>query len=94
MYKPIHKTMNTFYFNTGVNPYNVINFPFEYHKKVGNVIKGGTLQCPFDCDAPENAQLMYLCDNPDLPESKNPNILVVPVFNTSMISKYAYFKVL
>jgi hypothetical protein len=83
--------MNTFYFNTGVNPYNMINFPFEYHKKVGNVIKGGTLQCPFDCDAPADAHLKFLCDNPELPESKNPKILVVPVFNTSLCSKYAYF---
>jgi hypothetical protein len=84
--------MNTFNFNTGVNAYRVIDFPFEYHKKVGNVIQSnGTLVIPFDCDAPQNATLMFLCDNPDLPESKNPNILVVPVFNTSMCSKYAYF---
>ena len=27
--------MNTFYFNTGVNPSNISNFPYEYHKKVG-----------------------------------------------------------
>ena len=50
--------MNTFYFNTGVRPETVHNpsFPYEYHKKVGNVIRGGVLQCPFDCDAPEDAQ--------------------------------------
>jgi len=85
--------MNTFYFNTGVNPNNVINFPYEYHKKVGNVIRGGVLQCPFDCDAPEDASLMFLCDNPNLDESKASNVIVVPVSNTSMVSKYAYFRI-
>jgi len=87
--------MNTFYFNTGVRPETVHNpsFPYEYHKKVGNVIRGGVLQCPFDCDAPEDAQLMFLCDNPELPESKAENVIVREVFNTSMISKYAYFRI-
>lgn len=85
--------MNKFYFNTGVNPYNVINFPFEYHKKVGDVIKGGTLQCPFECDAPKNSSLMFLCGNPDLAEGKAENVKVVEVFNTSLASKYAYMRI-
>lgn len=85
--------MNRFYFNTGVRPYNINNFPFEYHKKVGNVISGnGVLLCPFDCDAPENSTLMFLCDNPNLPESKAETVGVFEVFNTSLVSKYAYFR--
>jgi len=87
--------MNTFYFNTGVNPTTIHNpeFPYEYHKKVGNVIKGGVLQIPFDCNAPKNAKLMFLCSDPELDEGKQSNVLIVEVFNTSMCSKYAYFKV-
>ena len=83
--------MNTFYFNTGVNPKNVTNFPYEYHKNNGHLIKNGTLQIPFDCKAPKTAQLMWLCDNPNLDESKSKNVKVYPVFNTTMLSKYAYF---
>ncbi|MDA3779891.1 MAG: hypothetical protein PF487_06685 [Bacteroidales bacterium] len=92
--------MNRFYFNTGVKPNNSVNskyvskFPFEYHKKIGNVIRGGVLQCPFDCDAPKNAKLMFLCNNPELDEGKAENVIVREVFNTSMSSKYAYLRIL
>ena len=52
-------------------------------------------QIPFDVsnEIPNNASLMFLCDNPDLPESKNKNVIVTPVFNTDIISKFAYFKI-
>jgi hypothetical protein len=84
--------MNTFYFNTGVNAYNVTNFPYEYHKKVGNIIRSnGTLVIPMECDAPKNATFMFGCDKPDLPESKSNNVLVTPILNSNMCSKYAYF---
>jgi len=83
--------MNTFYFNTGVKPQNISNFPYDYHKKVGNVIRGGVLQCPFDCEAPINASLKYLCDNPDLDSAKCDGVEVFEIFNTSLVSKYAYF---
>jgi hypothetical protein len=85
--------MRTFYFNTGVKPQNISNFPYEYHKKVGNVIRDGVLQCPYDCDAPENATPMFLCSNPNLDESKYPDVIVREVFNTSMHSKYVYLNV-
>jgi len=86
--------MKTFYFNTGVQTNTISNFPYEYHKKVGDVISdNGVLHCPFDCDAPENASLMFLCDNPDLDESKANNVIVCEVFNTSMVSKYAYLRI-
>lgn len=84
--------MNTFYFNTGVRPENVINFPYEYHRKNGNVIRG-TLLNPFDCEAPENATLMFLCSNPDLTEAKADNVQVFEIFNTKLASKYAYFRI-
>lgn len=82
--------MNTFYFNTGVIPENVINFPYEYHKKVGNVINR-TLLIPFTCDAPANAVFMFACDNPNLPESKSEGVVVKEIFNSNLCSKYAYF---
>lgn len=52
---------------------------------------------PFDCELPaehskEKLTLMFLCDNPELSESRRKNVLVLPVHNTRMISKYAYFK--
>ena len=77
--------MNTFYFNTGVK---YSDYPYILD---GQVYKGGTKQIPFDCEAPETAKLLYLCDNPNLESSKNENIGVYPVFNTTMCSKYAYF---
>ena len=81
--------MNTFYFNTGVKPENVSNFPYEYHKKVENVIKG-TLCIPFDCDAPVDATLMFMCGDKNLPRTEN--VIVREVFNSSSPSKYAYFR--
>jgi hypothetical protein len=83
--------MNKFYFNTGVNPSNVINFPYDYHKEKGDVIRG-TLLIPFECDAPADATFMFACDNPNLPEAQNNNIIVREMFNTNMQSKYAYFE--
>lgn len=79
--------MHTFYFDTGVKPWNNPNLWAD------QVWRGGTKQIPFDADAPEDAVLMFLCDNPDLPEAKSPNVIVREVFNTSLCSKYAYFTI-
>jgi hypothetical protein len=80
--------MKTFYFNTGVRPENVINFPYEYHNKVGNKIHG-TLVIPFDCkDVPENAIFQFACDN-DIPGYEH--LLKKEIFNSNLCSKYAYF---
>lgn len=94
--------MNKFYFNTGVRSENVINFPYDYHYKKGNVING-TLCIPFECDAPSNAKPILCCDNPNLPESsvnsfnnykgENRKVIVCEMFNTNMVSKYAYLSV-
>lgn len=84
--------MNTFYFNTGVQTRNIPNFPYEYHKKIGDVISSnGVLQRPFDCDAPKNAILKFLCNNPNLDNEKGNGVEVFEIFNTSLVSKYAYF---
>jgi hypothetical protein len=80
--------MKTFYFNTGVRP--------GASPLYGNQIwRNGTKQIPFGVsdNIPDNASLMFLCSNPNLPESKIPSVVVEPVFNTDMCSKYAYFKV-
>jgi hypothetical protein len=82
--------MNKFYFNTGVVPHGH-NPPIPLCK--GQVWLGGTKQIPFDADAPEDAELLFLCDNPDLPESKLDNVIVREVSNTSMVSRFAYFQV-
>ena len=81
--------MKTFYFNTGVN---CATYPGLFGKQVN---RGGTKQIPFDVsdDVPDKAQLIMLCDNPELRESRCINTMVVPVFNTDMVSKYAYFRV-
>lgn len=84
--------MKTFYFNTGVRPETVNNpsFPYEYHEKIGNVIRG-TLLIPFKCNkVPKGATFAFACDNPDL----NPGQYIVReiIDSPGMASKYAYFK--
>ena len=75
--------MKTFYFNTGVTA------PYLNNLSKGQVVKGGTMQIPFDVpdSVPDNAVLKCLCDNKDL----YPELLCVEVSNTSMVSKYAFF---
>jgi hypothetical protein len=86
--KPVTKR---FYFNTGVRPENVSNFPYEYHRKIGNAIHG-TLCIPFDCnDVPENAKFEFACDTPTLKDYVQ-NYIVREIVGGNMISKYAYFR--
>ena len=81
--------MKTFYFNTGVCPEN------NPHLMPGQVWRGGVKQIPFDCvDVPDEAELMFLCPYDDLPESKLPNVIVRSVHNTTMVSDFAYFKLM
>lgn len=83
--------MRTFYFNTGVRPYNH-NPPIKISK--GEVLRGGTKQIPFDCnDVPENAVFMFACDNPDLKVLKYGDFIVREIFNSVLCSKYAYFRI-
>lgn len=84
--------MKTFYFNTGVQPYKHTP-PVKLGP--GQIMRGGTMQIPFDCEnVPENAVFMFACDNDKLSEAAYKNVIVREMFNTSMCSKYAYFKVL
>jgi hypothetical protein len=79
--------MRTMYFNTGCTPINSPNLHAD------QVWKNGTKQIPFDVDAPESATLLFLCDDPNMPESRMSGVIVREVSNTSMISKYAYLRV-
>ena len=74
--------MQTFYFNTGVKPWNTNAKDALFIKDEMNI--------PFDCeDVPEGASFAFACDDPNLyPES---NYIVRHMFNTTMLSKYAYF---
>jgi hypothetical protein len=75
----------TFYFNTGVRPY-IHNPPVKVGP--GQIIKGGTLQIPFDCeDVPENAFFKFGCDDPNI----RGGYLVRPILNSTLLSKFAYF---
>ena len=86
--------MNTFYFNTGVTPRTVHNpdFPYEYHKEMGNVIRDGVLLIPFECDAPKNSTLLFICEYPDLPESKLSDVIVREAFPKKAYPRYAYLR--
>ena len=85
----INEKTRRFYFNTGVKPANISNFLYEYHRKVGNVIRG-TLCIPFDADdVPDGAE--YVCCA-DYIEPYKDGFIIAEIRNTSMVSKYAIFK--
>lgn len=78
--------MKTFHFNTGVKIW------VNPHIKGGIDSGNGTVVIPFDCDnVPENSTFMYACDNPNL-ENDNNNVICREIFNSGLLSKYAYFK--
>lgn len=84
--------MKTFYFNTGVRPYNR-NPPVKIMP--GYVMRGGVMVIPFDCEnVPEGATFMFACDNPKLKEADYENVIVREIFNSKLVSKYAYFKIM
>lgn len=88
----INEKTRRFYFNTGVRPENVFNppFPYEYHRKMGHVIRG-TLLIPFDADdVPERAE--FVCCGSDVDHYRRDGFVVAEIYNTSMSSKYAVFK--
>lgn len=83
----------TFYFNTGVRV-----FVMEYadmgkpkHYDATDKIINGQRHIPFDCeDVPEGASFSFACDNPNL--YSEGVYIVREMTNTTMCSKYAYFK--
>ena len=87
--------MSTFYFNTGVRP-TPAQPPYHTaivaHPEFGQVVRGGTIQIPFEADAPPDAQFIMSCDSPDLPESRVPGVIVREITSGHTLSKYAYFR--
>lgn len=84
--------MKTFYFNTGVRRDLHNNPPVPLMK--GQIWSmNGVKVIPFDCDAPENAVFKFACDNPNLPEADLDGWIVREIYNSTLISKYAYFSV-
>lgn len=78
----------TFYFNTGVKPWNT---NVERQIAHGHKFINNEMHIPFDCDdVPENATLAFLCDNIKL---ARPNLIAREIHNTTMCSRYAFFKV-
>ena len=75
--------MKTFYFNTGVKPEN------RTHLAKGAVWRG-TMQFPFDCeDVPDGAVFQFASDQT---APGDEHLLRREMHNTTMVSKYAFFK--
>lgn len=78
----------TFYFDTGVKPYN---FSPPVKLVEGQILKG-TVQIPFDCDnVPANAKFEFACDSPT-PINNHGNYFIAEMKNTTMVSKFAHFR--
>lgn len=79
-----------FYFNTGVHRY-AHNPPISLTE--GQEWSNDIKVIPFYCDdVPETAAFMYACDIPDL-DKNDPNVIVREICDSTLISKYAYFKI-
>lgn len=81
--------LRKFYFDTGVTRYG--------HNPPVPLCKGqewspnGVKVIPFYCkDVPEGAEFMFGCD--DIIITDIPNVIYREILNSSLISKYAYFK--
>lgn len=78
--------MKTFYFDTGVRPYNFYP-PVKLSK--GHVIRGGTMQIPFDCEnVPEGAEFTHTCDKATQDHYRD---FVAEIHNSALGSRYAHF---
>jgi hypothetical protein len=77
--------MDTFYFNTGVKPWN------NSFLAPGDMLINNERHIPFDCeDVPAGSTFAFCCDNPNLhPEA---GYIVRKMYNTTMLSEYAYFR--
>lgn len=83
---------NIFYFNTGVRFYELQNPPGRLgeHEVVS---PNGIKLIKVYAEAPIGSKLLFACDNPDMPEGKNPSISVLPITG-GLCSKYGYFQLL
>lgn len=79
-----------FYFNTGVHRYaHNPPIPLMPGEEWNNNIK----VIPFYCDdVPETAAFLYACDIPDL-DKNDLSVIVREIHDSTLISKYAYFKI-
>jgi hypothetical protein len=77
----------TFYFNTGVNPYN-FNPPIQPSK--GQVVRGGTIQIPFVCEVPEGAVFKFAANSREADVTKS--LFMAEILEGRLLSKYAFFK--
>jgi len=82
--------MKTFYFNSGVKPYNT-NVDYQISK--GNTFINGELHHPFTVEdnIKENSKLYCLCDSAIELYGKNENFIVTKVIGGNMLSNYAVF---
>ena len=81
----------TFYFNTGVRPWN-------RSKLFGEQIwKDGTIQIPFTCEnVPNGAKFLFACNIHDCWELRLKSIIVRRILDyghNGLLSKFAYFSV-
>lgn len=81
--------MRTFYFNSGVKPWNT---DVKMQAERGNVFIRGELHHPFQVsdDVPENAYLKCLMDKPHEHYSSD-DFIIAEVLGGNMHSKYAVF---
>jgi hypothetical protein len=77
----------TFYFNTGVNPYN-FNPPIQPSK--GQIVRG-TIQIPFVCEVPEGAVFKFASDSKEA-GVKGFHFIAEILEGSAMVSKYAFFE--
>lgn len=82
--------MRTFYFNTGVRPFNHTPPAGMAYLKGFKDSGNGVFVIPFDCDIEDNVVFEFACDNPSL--YPNSEYLVREIHNSILLSKYAYFK--
>ena len=78
----------TFYFDTGVNPYN-FNPPIKPSK--GQVVRG-TIQIPFVCEVPEGAVFKFGAQTKEA-GVKGFHFIAEVLEGSDLLSKYAYFEV-
>ena len=82
--------MRTFKFNTGVKCADT-----NRGLSKGEILStNGVILIPFSCDIPDDLDVTFLfgCDSLNAPYKEN-NFIVKEIFNSTIISKYAYFRV-
>jgi len=85
----INQKTKTFYFNSGVKPWNT-NFEWQIEK--GNKFINNELHHPFivSDNVPDNARLNCLMDNP-FEHYNSKNFIIAEVLGGNVHSKYAVF---